>query len=64
VQLIQNRDDTNIMERTNRVVSEVYEGLKERVEETWLNIRDEKTKAMVQNRRTGKNKHNTEKYRS
>jgi hypothetical protein len=59
VQLIGYGDDIHITEKTNRDVSEVYEGLKERVEETWLNIRVEKTKAMVQNR-TRKNKQNTE----
>jgi len=48
------------MEGMNRAVSEVYEGLNERGEETWLNISVKKTKAMVQNRRIRKNKHNTE----
>ena len=60
MQLIEYRDDINITERTNRAVSEVYKGLKERVEETWRNSRVEKTKAIVQNRRTKQNKHNTE----
>jgi hypothetical protein len=34
-----------------RNVSEECEELKERAKEVWLNIRVEKTKAMVQNRR-------------
>jgi hypothetical protein len=40
------------MERTKRTVSEVHEKLKERAKEVWFNIRVEKSKAMVQNRRT------------
>jgi hypothetical protein len=44
----------------NRDISKEYKGMQERVEEAWLNIRVEKTKAKVQNRRTRKNKHNTE----
>jgi hypothetical protein len=60
VQLIEYRDIINITVRTNRAISEVYKGLTERVEETWLKISDKKIKAMVQSRRIRKNKHNTE----
>jgi predicted amino acid-binding ACT domain protein len=40
------------MGRTKVAVSEVYEELKERAKEVGLNIRVEKIKVMVQNRRT------------
>jgi hypothetical protein len=43
--------DINIMDRTNRAISEVYGKLKDRVKEAGLNINVEKTKVMVQNRR-------------
>jgi hypothetical protein len=42
------------MGKTKRDVSEVYENLKERAKELGLNIRVVKTKAMVQNMRTGR----------
>ena len=51
VQLIGYADDINIMRRRERVISEVYDELKERAKEVGLNINVEKTKAMVQNRR-------------
>ena len=40
------------MGRTKIAVSEVYEELKERAKEVGLNIRVEKIKVMVQNRKT------------
>ena len=45
-------DDTNIMGRAKIAVSEVYEELKERAKEVGLNIKVEKIKVVVQNRRT------------
>ena len=53
VQLIGYADDIN-MGRTKRAISEVYGELKERAKEVGLNINVEKTKAMVQSRRTGR----------
>jgi len=40
------------MRKTKRAVSEVFEKLKESAKEVGLNIRVEKTTAMVQNMRT------------
>jgi hypothetical protein len=54
VQLIGYADDINIMGRTKRAISEVYGELKERAKELGLNINVEKTKALVQSRRTGR----------
>jgi hypothetical protein len=45
VQLTGYADNTNIMERTNRPISEVYEELKERAKEVGLNINVEKTRS-------------------
>jgi hypothetical protein len=47
-------DDINIIGINKRVVSEVYEELKERAKEAGLNMRTEKqkTQVTVQNRRT------------
>jgi hypothetical protein len=54
VQLIRYADDTKIMVRTNRAISEVYGELQERAKEVGLTVNVDKTKAMVQNRRLGK----------
>ena len=54
VQLIGEADDINIMVRTKRVISDVYDKLKERAKEVGLIINVDKTNAMVQNRRLGK----------
>ena len=53
-QLIGYADDTNIMVRTKRAISDVYGELKETAKEVRLIINVDKTKAMVQNRRLGK----------
>jgi len=53
VQLIGYTNDINIMGRTKRAPSEVYEELKERAKEVGLITNGEKTKAMVQSRRPG-----------
>jgi len=56
VQLIGYADDTNIMVRTKRAISDVlvYGELKETTKEVGLIINVDKTKAIVQNRRLGK----------
>ena len=54
VRLIGYADDINIMGRTKRAISEVYGELKETAKEMGLNINVEKTKEMVQSRRTGR----------
>ena len=54
VQLIGYADDVNIMGRTKRAIWDVYDELKERAKEVRLIINFDSTKAMVQNRRLGK----------
>jgi len=54
VQLIGYADDINIMGRTKRVISDVYGEMKERAKEVGLIVNVDKTKAMTQNRRSGK----------
>ena len=54
VQLIGYADDINSMGGMKRAISDVYGELKERAKEAGLIISVDKTKAMVQNRRLGK----------
>jgi len=54
VQLIGYADDMNIMGRTNKAISDVYDELEETAKEVGLIINVDKTKAMVQNWRLGK----------
>ena len=54
MQLIGYADDTNIIGRTKRAISDVYGELKESAKEVGLIINVDKTKAMVQNSRLGK----------
>ena len=52
MQLVGYADDTNVMGRMEIAVSELYKDLKERAKEAGLNIRVEKIRPTVQNRRT------------
>jgi len=54
VQLIGYADDMNIRGRTKRAISDVYDELEERAKEVGLIINFDKTKAMMQKRRSGK----------